>query len=312
MDQKSAPPAPDLQHRAWTRGADKEDIEGNKTSQEKAPSKPSLLCQHLFSWFCTSLSSPPPPLGWSCPNRDSLIAKNCKEPFIHVSQSTTSAVYNSPTCPWHSMRCCPCPLCTGSTRSPGSPFSHPSPLHCFQGNREKKDLNKTEPKKAEDAKPTPSQVNREMCSVPTPAKGVQTSARGQVSTRHSTAGCFEDGSLLLESAIPTTWCLLLWEGLMPQDSQSRSGNISATSWMHPLRQILGVFARWEKPGFTLQMNLEITIIPDQPSRRKEQNKELRAQQKYAATTLGPPPPPQTPKVPTTRQSLELQKAAEHL
>lgn len=47
-----------------------------------------------------------------------------------------------------------------------------------------------------------------MYSVQTPAKGAQTSARGQVSTRHSTAGCFEDGSLLLESAIPTTWCLL--------------------------------------------------------------------------------------------------------
>lgn len=102
--------------------------------------------------------------------------------------------------PWHSRRCSHCPLCTL--------FSLPSPLQCFQGNRENKDLNKMEPKKVEDAKPTPSQLNRGMCSVQTPAKGAQTSARGEVSTRHSTAGCFEDGSLLLQSEIPTTWCLL--------------------------------------------------------------------------------------------------------
>lgn len=31
----------------------------------------------------------------------------------------------------------------------------------------------------------------------------------------------------------------LWEGLMLQDSQSRSGNLSAMGWMHPLGQLLG-------------------------------------------------------------------------
>lgn len=124
---------------------------------------------------------------------------------------------------------------------------------------------------------------------PNTCQGSSDQCRGQVSTRHSTAGGFGDGSLLLESAIPTTWCLLLWEGLMSQDSQSRSGNISVTSWMHPLRQILGVFARWEKPGSTLQMNLEITIIPDQPSRRKEWNKELRTEQKSGTIPTSPTP-----------------------
>lgn len=131
-------------HRTWTRRADK----ANTTSQEEAPSEPFLLCWHLFSWFCTSLSPPPPLLGRSCPNRDSLIAESCQERLTQVSQSTTSAVYNSPSCPRGTAGDAPtAPLCTGSTSSPGSPFSHPSPLQCSQGSRENTDLNKTEPKK---------------------------------------------------------------------------------------------------------------------------------------------------------------------
>lgn len=53
------------------------------------------------------------------------------------------------------------------------------------------------------------------------------------------------------------------------------GTSAAVGWMQPLGQLLGVFARWEKPGSTLQMNFEVSSNPGHASRGRELNEELR-------------------------------------